>query len=328
MRNGGFLMKRQFEILAGVLIVFMAIFLSPGSAIAAEPREQLEGIESAGVGFVLDMMESICASPTDAATKQECDNFYREACRLYRDQFPSKYLYHCGNSLLQIWNQYKVTILIGLAGIAILIGMILYDRSQKRGSTGSYGGQGRFAGPPQRGGRFSFDDDQDDDILGPGGMDRGRAAPRRDFDLDREDFRLDEPRRADDIDRRDEVNHWGDSGEVPLPKRGGGVGVSLHLRGIEGDFAGQSIPLSKDTITIGRSRDCNLVMRNYVKGVSKMHCAVRFSASRKRYQIMDLGSSYGTYLNGEKLGAKTPRDLKRGDTIYLGSKKVGFRVTD
>lgn len=319
----GLLMKSKFGILTVVLFVFMVGVLLPNPVSAAAPSSQNGSMEEWAIGAAFEGMQIVCGSPADEKTRKECREYYDQLCREY--DVPSQYKHLCGNSFLQIWRQYKVTILIGLAGIAILIGMILYDRSQKRNAAGSYGGQ-RFGDSPRQGSRFSFDDDQDEDIFWSERSDRGGGDPRRSYDMDDEDFRNDAPRRADDLNQRGEVNRWGDSSEIALPKRGGGG--SLRLRGIEGDFAGQAIPLSNETITIGRSRDCNLVMRDYVKGVSKMHCAVRFSSSRKCYQVMDLGSSYGTYLNGVKLGAKSPRDLKKGDTIYLGSKKVGFRVTD
>jgi len=55
------------------------------------------------------------------------------------------------------------------------------------------------------------------------------------------------------------------------------------------------------------------------KGVSRMHAAVscRVNGTTK-FALTDLGSSNGTYLNGQRLIAHQPYDLHDGDEIYLG----------
>lgn len=193
------------------------------------------------------------------------------------------------------WEEHKITVIVALVGAAVLIGMILYDRSNSRGSTRDY-----YSNEDH----FGFDD-RDDDIF-------GEEKKAEDFDIfgDDDRFEFNQPRR----------------GASRPARRPSGRSSGLQLIGLEGDYAGKSIPLSRDPITIGRSRDCNLVMRNYVKGISKTHCAIRFSSGRGAYQITDMGSTYGTYLNGRKIAPNTPQPLKRNDVIYLGSKRVGFRV--
>ena len=192
------------------------------------------------------------------------------------------------------WEMHKMTIIVALVGAAILIGMILYDRSQKRGGSGSR---------RSRQDSFSFDD-RDDDIFRSEGRSRSRGGSMTFQD--------------------DDTDLFGD-GRSPS-RRPSGSPSRARLVGIEGDYAGQSIPLSGQMLTIGRSRECSLVMRNYVKGISKKHCAIRYSASHGAYQVVDMGSTYGTYLNGRKIEPRAPKTLKRNDVIYLGSKRVGFRV--
>jgi len=102
----------------------------------------------------------------------------------------------------------------------------------------------------------------------------------------------------------------------------------LYLFGITGDYANQKIPITKEEIRIGRSHECNLVMRNYVKGISKQHCVIRYSNSLQAFVLMDLGSTYGTYLNGHKVDVRTKNPISPNDIIYLGSKRVGFRVIE
>lgn len=193
------------------------------------------------------------------------------------------------------WEMHKMTIIVALVGAAILIGMILYDRSQKRGGSGSR---------RSRQDSFSFDD-RDDDIFRSEGRSRSRGGSMTFQD--------------------DDTDLFGD-GRSPSRRPSSGSPSRARLVGIEGDYAGQSIPLSGQMLTIGRSRECSLVMRDYVKGVSKKHCAIRYSASHGAYQVVDMGSTYGTYLNGRKIEPRAPKTLKRNDVIYLGSKRVGFRV--
>lgn len=198
-----------------------------------------------------------------------------------------------------VWEEHKMTIIVALVGAAILIGMILYDRSQKRGGSGSR----RSRQDP-----FSFDD-RDDDIFRSEGRSSSRSSRSRGGSMTFQD---------------DDTDLFGD-GRSPS-RRPSGSPSRARLVGIEGDYAGQSIPLSGQMLTIGRSRECSLVMRDYVKGVSKKHCAIRYSASHGAYQVVDMGSTYGTYLNGRKIEPRTPKTLKRNDVIYLGSKRVGFRI--
>jgi len=193
------------------------------------------------------------------------------------------------------WEMHKMTIIVALVGAAILIAMILYDRSQKRGGSGSR---------RSRQDSFSFDD-RDDDIFRSEGRSRSRGGSMTFQD--------------------DDTDLFGD-GRSPSRRPSSGSPSRARLVGIEGDYAGQSIPLSGQMLTIGRSRECSLVMRNYVKGISKKHCAIRYSASHGAYQVVDMGSTYGTYLNGRKIEPRAPKTLKRNDVIYLGSKRVGFRV--
>jgi hypothetical protein len=55
------------------------------------------------------------------------------------------------------------------------------------------------------------------------------------------------------------------------------------------------------------------------KGVSRMHAALSCIANGSaRFSLTDLGSSNGTYLNGERLIAHQPYDLRDGDEICLG----------
>lgn len=71
--------------------------------------------------------------------------------------------------------------------------------------------------------------------------------------------------------------------------------------------------LSAATIRLGRTEGNAIVVEE--DAVSARHCELRRVGSG--YQIVDLGSTNGTRLNGEALGAE-PRDLHDGDVLLLG----------
>lgn len=103
-------------------------------------------------------------------------------------------------------------------------------------------------------------------------------------------------------------------------KKGGGI----CLQGEIGTYAGQGFPV-RNELSIGRDPEKNnLLYPKEAPGVSGAHCKI-YRQKRQIY-IVDLGSTYGTYLNGRKLDARQPHLLKSGDRIWIGSQKEGFQV--
>lgn len=79
--------------------------------------------------------------------------------------------------------------------------------------------------------------------------------------------------------------------------------------------------LSDDVITIGRSKENNIVLKN-IKS-SRRHARIeRIGAT---YQITDLGSGNGTKLNGSKIDFQT---LKKGDEIKIGDAIISLKSID
>ncbi len=77
------------------------------------------------------------------------------------------------------------------------------------------------------------------------------------------------------------------------------------------------------TIVIGRELTCQIVLDsvNY-QGVSRRHLEVR-PVSSGTWEISDLGSANGTYINGQKLQGN--RILQHGDRIHLGRNSTYFQ---
>ena len=78
--------------------------------------------------------------------------------------------------------------------------------------------------------------------------------------------------------------------------------------------------LSKQRTTIGRNRNCQIVINNNT--VSKDHAIIEFDEDYN-CTIKDLNSSNGTYVNGEKLKT-SPMKLRTGDKIQFGKYEIDF----
>ncbi|MCD4652951.1 FHA domain-containing protein [bacterium] len=87
---------------------------------------------------------------------------------------------------------------------------------------------------------------------------------------------------------------------------------------VEGPDAGLEIPMESSRLVFGRrGADINLNDRL----VSRRHAAIESGSGR--YLLKDLGSTNGTFLNGQPAGMEF---LKHGDEIQLGSTLIRFRI--
>ncbi len=120
------------------------------------------------------------------------------------------------------------------------------------------------------------------------------------------------------------------TGSKPAPSAGrpsadaGEERVTLHL--IE---SGQILPLAERMeFSLGRVSEGQPIMpdidltpyKAYDKGVSRLHAILR--RVKNKVVIMDLGSSNGTYVNGNRLSPQIEHVLSHGDTIHLGKLKI------
>jgi pSer/pThr/pTyr-binding forkhead associated (FHA) protein len=87
------------------------------------------------------------------------------------------------------------------------------------------------------------------------------------------------------------------------------VGVSYQLR-----YRGTRFPLRLTETTIGRSHYCPIVLSNPLASRQHAKIIVRDDGG---LEIIDLGSSNGTRVNGELIAV--PRRLAPGDIISIGS---------
>jgi hypothetical protein len=74
----------------------------------------------------------------------------------------------------------------------------------------------------------------------------------------------------------------------------------------------------KGTATIGRTQDNQIVLRH--SSVSRHHAWIK--AEGEEYEVFDVGSTNGTYVNGERI--TDPRRLVSGDLVRFGDEEFVF----
>jgi pSer/pThr/pTyr-binding forkhead associated (FHA) protein len=78
------------------------------------------------------------------------------------------------------------------------------------------------------------------------------------------------------------------------------------------------IPLESTQLTIGRGLNNDIILED--SRVSRHHAQLRYRA--RRFWVADLGSTNGTFINGEQIAEQALRD---GDTISLGGLELTFK---
>lgn len=92
----------------------------------------------------------------------------------------------------------------------------------------------------------------------------------------------------------------------------------VYLEVMEGEKKGVRYRLVGETITIGRSEECDIRL-DEVRGVSRNHACIEMREGR--ILIRDLGSANGTYVNGKRMKVAT---LTNGTILRLG--EISFCV--
>jgi Protein of unknown function (DUF3662)/FHA domain len=84
------------------------------------------------------------------------------------------------------------------------------------------------------------------------------------------------------------------------------------------ELDGRPFPLTRAVTVLGRSGDVDIPLDD--AGVSRRHAEVHVSGGRAR--VVDLGSTNGTFVDGERV---TTGDLRDGSTITVGRSRLVFR---
>jgi hypothetical protein len=112
----------------------------------------------------------------------------------------------------------------------------------------------------------------------------------------------------------------------PIPKDLPSSWISLHMVD-----SGQIVPLAdREEFTLGRITEGQPIMPDvdlspynaYANGVSRLHAVLKREGEKAT--LTDLGSSNGTYINGNRIIPHTEQPINHGDLVYLG--KLKFQV--
>jgi hypothetical protein len=92
-----------------------------------------------------------------------------------------------------------------------------------------------------------------------------------------------------------------------------------ELEFVSGPLVGQTIGLDRDVTTIGSTAGNTVLLTD--TGVSRKHLGIKRVDGG--YELADLGSTNGVYVNGEKVAR---RKLEVGDVIRVGTTEIVFRI--
>ncbi len=93
-----------------------------------------------------------------------------------------------------------------------------------------------------------------------------------------------------------------------------------------GAMSGKTVNLKKGTpVVIGRDPSrCQVVYPKNTSGVSSVHCTITFDGTQ--VLVADNGSSYGTFVGGQKVEPGKPVVMHRGQEVTFGSDKNGAEL--
>ena len=86
------------------------------------------------------------------------------------------------------------------------------------------------------------------------------------------------------------------------------------------DVEGRSLELPEGEVTIGRSRNCTVAVKDVT--VSRHHASIWFEAGKAR--VRDIGSSNGTFVNGKRVQGEA--SLVSGDKVSVGETEMQVRI--
>jgi hypothetical protein len=92
-----------------------------------------------------------------------------------------------------------------------------------------------------------------------------------------------------------------------------------ELEFVSGPLVGRTQPLDRDVTTIGSVAGNTVLLTD--TGVSRKHVGIKKVDGG--YELADLGSTNGVYVNGEKVAR---RKLEVGDVIRVGTTEIVFRT--
>jgi phosphoserine phosphatase RsbU/P len=90
---------------------------------------------------------------------------------------------------------------------------------------------------------------------------------------------------------------------------------------MEGTEKGRIIKLYMGRNTVGTSSDCQIILDD--PAVSAKHASIRIEDGGETYQIRDLDSQNGTYVQGENI---VRTEMQENDEVVMGQTKMKFKM--
>lgn len=115
------------------------------------------------------------------------------------------------------------------------------------------------------------------------------------------------------------------SGDMPAPAPSQ---QKPMIYSVSPEHGGVKIAVEGRQVQIGRDpASCQIAFREGTPGVSRHHCQISWDGSRGEFVLIDMKSTYGTYLNnGQKLNPGVSYYLRPGDSFYIGDRANEIRT--
>ncbi len=105
----------------------------------------------------------------------------------------------------------------------------------------------------------------------------------------------------------------------------GESGERVCIVGSGGHFNGQKFEILGDLVVGRHAGRCNLAYPESEHGISGVHCKI--TPRGESIVLVDLGSTYGTFVNGSRIAPNTEVLLNPGQSFYLADPRNTFAVT-
>ncbi len=118
-----------------------------------------------------------------------------------------------------------------------------------------------------------------------------------------------EPASIEPVSLRDSpASDWGEE----APRASASTAIDIYLEAVDGPCRGTICPVSEDGVVVGRAKEADISVMDPV--VSRRHA--RFYLEGGAVMVKDLGSSFGTWVNGEKVDSAR---IAHGDKVAVGA---------
>lgn len=128
-------------------------------------------------------------------------------------------------------------------------------------------------------------------------------------------------RQAHVPNRKDPINGGGGGGNPNIQPS-----AKAYVMGVAGPYSGNRFPIDSDLVFGRDPKTCSVVFTSDHEGISGRHCSLRFDSKTSTFDLRDLGSANGTFVDGKQLKPSATKRLRDGEEFYLFKSKYRFVV--